>query len=652
MKYVPAVGLLAFSLAITGCSDNDPPTGPIEGSRAPTTIQVLSGNQQQGTVLSLLPEQLVVELLDAQGDFVGGRTVTFSSEDGSVDPAEAVTNSIGQARTDYTLGPEAGEQSARASVGNLSANFTIYAAAGFASRIVLVAGDGQTGFVGSTLDESVLVRVTDEAGNPIDGIQVQFAPHAGSAEPPSATTDPEGTASSRWTLGPLTGPQTMDIRIAAGAALDVSATAVPGPASSLAVVGGEGQVGQRGSSLPAPIAVQAQDSYGNPVPDVTVSFAASGSGSVSPAEALTDQEGLVEAVWTLGSDLGTQTLSTTSMDLAEVVVSAEATVAMMLLDHVALDAVIHPVDGRILTVSADPPSLNLVDPETGTATSIPLGPVPTALSVQPDGTHAAVGHDGFVSYLDLASMVVERVYPVSADVIDLELPGNGWVYAFPRVDQWETIRSVELSTGNESTTGGIIRAGTLVKLHPSGDYIYGADNGLSPSDFEKYDIRSGPAQVMYDSPYHGDHPFGGNLWIYEDGSRIVARSARVFTSSSVQSQDLLYAGSLSDIYWLNSAAHSAALGRVLAIGRDGQIETTGVTLLRSFTDSFFGYQGSLKLPPYIETDLSGTVEYASEGRFVFVDPSGARVYVLVKGYEPYEGRFPTGLVVFETADIP
>jgi hypothetical protein len=649
MKRLATIGTLATALLLLACSsDNDSPTGPT----GPSTIQVFSGDWQAGTVLSFLPEPLVVEVLDAGGEFEPGRTVTFTSDYGSVDPVEAVTNSVGQAHTRYTVGPAAGEQSVVASVGGESTTFTILAGADLPSRLVLVSGDGQTASAGSITDESIVVKVTDAAENPIPGIQVQFVPDAGSAEPTQGTSGPDGTAASWWTLGRVAGKQSMDISTVAGSSIVVSATAVPGPVSALAVAGGEGQVGQRGSLLSAAILVQAADAYGNAVPDVIVSFTASGNGFVSAGEVTTNQEGLAETAWTLSSDLGTQTMTAASMGLAEVVVSAEATAAMMLLDHVAIDAVIHPVDGRILTISADPPSLNLIDPVTGTTTSIPLGPVPTALSVQPDGSHAAVGHDGFISYVNLASMVVERVYTVSADVVDLELPGNGWVYAFPRVDQWETIRSVELSSGSENNTGGIIRAGTLVKLHPSGDYIYGADNGVSPSDFEKYDIRAGPAQVMYDSPYHGDYPFGGNLWIYEDGSRIVARSGRVFTSSSVQSQDLLYVGSLPDVYWLNAAAHSEAMERVLVIGRDEAIGSAGVTRLRSFTDSFYGYQGSITLPSYMEDNASGIEYYPSEGRFVLVDPAGAHVYVLVRGYEPYEGRFPTGLVVFEASDIP
>ena len=71
---------------------------------------------------------------------------------------------------------------------------------------------------------------------------------------------------------------------------------------------------------------------------------------------------------------------------------------------------------------------------------------------------------------------------------------------------------ISLATGEETTSSGYsIYAGTVAKLHPGGKAMYGADNGISPSDIEKYDIQSGTASVLYDSPYHGDYAMCGDL---------------------------------------------------------------------------------------------------------------------------------------------
>ena len=104
---------------------------------------------------------------------------------------------------------------------------------------------------------------------------------------------------------------------------------------------------------------------------------------------------------------------------------------------------------------------------------------------------------------------------------------------------------MNLSTDNEAySTGGSIYAGTKGRLHPSGKFIYGADNGLSPSDIEKYDIQNGVANMLYDSPYHGDYPMNGNLWFSEDGNRIFTRGKTVLKTSEFKSTDMYYNGTL------------------------------------------------------------------------------------------------------------
>ncbi|MCG8468479.1 MAG: hypothetical protein MJB57_09775 [Gemmatimonadetes bacterium] len=247
-----------------------------------------------------------------------------------------------------------------------------------------------------------------------------------------------------------------------------------------------------------------------------------------------------------------------------------------------------------------------------------------------------------MTIVDIEALSVDRTVPVSTDVIDVVLPGNDWVYAFPRRDQWETIRSFNLLAGTEDTDSGTMRAGTLVRLHPSGDFIYGADNGLSPSDIEKYDIRDGAARVMYDSPYHGDFPFSGNLWISDDGTRIYARSGVTVRSSPSQTEDMLYSGSLAGSGSVQWAVGSSPLGRVLAVfsGSLDQIQVFG--------DEFLQVEGSVSFPDF--TTPSGGV--TAEGRFVFAQSDGEALYALVQAEASAGLQNDWGLVVIDESSIP
>ncbi len=276
---------------------------------------------------------------------------------------------------------------------------------------------------------------------------------------------------------------------------------------------------------------------------------------------------------------------------------------------------------RMVMVAANPDTLHILDPVSGSDVSVALPLPPTSISIGPGGQFAAVGHDGYFSYIDLTQGQLLSTYAVSTKVLDIVLAGNGYVYAFPQQDQWEHIRCIELATGNETLhTGNSVYAGTLARLHPDGSAIYGANNGLSPSDIEKYAITPGTAQYLYDSPYHGDYPMGGELWFTEDGSRIITRSGNVFQSSSAQAQDMLYSGSLPGVSQIENVSHSVEAG-VLAV-----IPGSDDNELRVFEDQFLTETQTLDLP-LLEV---GGQRHATHGLFVFFSNNGVQLYAIAR----------------------
>lgn len=301
------------------------------------------------------------------------------------------------------------------------------------------------------------------------------------------------------------------------------------------------------------------------------------------------------------------------------------------LNYQIIDAEYDRAHDVIVAVSASPNQLVIRDPETGDETAVPLSLAPTCVSVRPGGTQAAVGHDGYFSLVDLGVGAVTRTYAVTTNAVDIVLATNGYCYVFPRTDQWETIRCVNLATGVETTSGGYsIYAGTVAKLHPSGDYMYGADNGLSPSDFEKYDIRSGTAAVMYDSPYHGDYAFSGDIWISDDGQRLFARSGNVFRASTVRAEDMTYNGNLAGTSYLEWVEQSSAANLVLALPA-ATYSTPAASVIRVYNSEFLAFLGVHALPQFlVPNGQGGGTLYNALGQFVFIDQAGARFHALVR----------------------
>ncbi|HEX2092980.1 MAG TPA: hypothetical protein VHG28_11280 [Longimicrobiaceae bacterium] len=331
--------------------------------------------------------------------------------------------------------------------------------------------------------------------------------------------------------------------------------------------------------------------------------------------------------------------------------SASAGAGFRNLNHRVVDAEYNTSTDLLVTVSANPSQLHILDPDLGTTHSVSLAKTPSSVSIRPDGAYAAVGHDGLVSLVNLATRSVERTYAVTTDAIDIVLASNGYAYVFPRTDQWEEIHSLNLATGVETLSAtASIYAGTLAKLHPSGEYIYGADNGISPSDFEKYDIRSGPARVMYDSPYHGDYAFSGDLWFSEDGARIFARSGNVFRASTVRAEDMTYAGRLTGAGILKSAADSRRAARIVVLGLGSGFPSTPATDLKVFESQFLAYRGAVALPKF--TVPGSSTQYTAEGQFVFFNSEGTRVYVLVRAPSSSGLQQDWGLATILSSSLP
>jgi hypothetical protein len=90
------------------------------GTRTPTTLSIVSGDDQSAAVGEALPAPLVVQLADANGLPVEGAMVTFrfsnAVSDAAVDPATPATDSLGRAAASARLGSTPGNQPLQAQV--------------------------------------------------------------------------------------------------------------------------------------------------------------------------------------------------------------------------------------------------------------------------------------------------------------------------------------------------------------------------------------------------------------------------------------------------------------------------------------------------------------------------------------------------------
>lgn len=262
-----------------------------------------------------LSQPVTVRLTDTLGRALADVPVAWTVEgDGSIAALDARTDTLGEARATWTLGPKSGRQRARVQAGSSRGippfYVTAVATAGLPATATVVSGEAQRARVGEALPKRVVVRVRDAAGNPVIGARVMAMAASGSTSDTLLTTDSSGTVSVRWTLGTVAGPQQLHVRPeGVPQAVAVSATARPRDPANVEFVGAPA-TGVAGKTLGSQVRAVVTDAYGNVIEDAQLRFTAR-AGTVTPNVRMTDAAGRASARWVLGRTAGPQTLVAT-----------------------------------------------------------------------------------------------------------------------------------------------------------------------------------------------------------------------------------------------------------------------------------------------------------------------------------------------------
>ncbi len=192
------------------------------------SLTAVSGDQQQAGIGETLGAPLVVEVKDAGGNPVPGRSLTFRVLENSGDIADAsghrgralalTTDAQGRGQVQFTLGSRAGVGNNRVEVNLVplvtDAVLTVPPVVFIASavshapaKINLDSGRGQKGIVGQALPRPFVAVVTDEGHNRLGNVPVTFTLVEGGGNLAGAAsvtvdTDSDGRALTVLTLGP------------------------------------------------------------------------------------------------------------------------------------------------------------------------------------------------------------------------------------------------------------------------------------------------------------------------------------------------------------------------------------------------------------------------------------------------------------------
>jgi hypothetical protein len=318
---------LATALSLSGCGGDDLKCGgPFCVSPGPpeaTKLTAGTGGGQTGAPGRQLREPIVVLVTDDDDRPIADVPVSFSVSQGNGSVSEATVQSDieGRAEVNWTLGPEVGTQSVQATASKSSGtpldgapvSVSAEAVRPPPTQIVLQTPPSETARNGVQFERQPIVEVLDAEGQPVSQVQVTAAIASGGGTL-SGTVAVSSDGLGRATYSDLgilgtTGPRTIRFSVA-----DPLLETAPAPVTleaggAAALTGVQPLTYQATVSSPVSPApsVVVKDEAGNPVPGVTVTFAADRDASVSPLNVITDQAGVAQVTtWTLGTAANVQ----------------------------------------------------------------------------------------------------------------------------------------------------------------------------------------------------------------------------------------------------------------------------------------------------------------------------------------------------------
>jgi hypothetical protein len=288
----------------------------VQVQAVPASVTVTGGEDQRAPAGRVLAMPVTAQVVSRSGRPVSGVLVEFRIRDGggACVPSVDTSDARGTVQTVWTLGDAPGRQHLAISTEGVNVMPVLTSEADplpGRTKIALVS-ESLSGPVGDTLSEPVVVRVTDSTGAALADVPTTWStPDGGKVVALGPRTDSLGEARAWWTLGPRSGRQRIQVQVGNPRTMPIftaRATGQAGAAATLAVRGGDAQVGSAGSALPKVLVIQALDRLGNPASDARL-LVAPKSGSVVDSAVRTDSMGQAKVRWTLGKAAGQQRLA-------------------------------------------------------------------------------------------------------------------------------------------------------------------------------------------------------------------------------------------------------------------------------------------------------------------------------------------------------
>lgn len=213
--------------------------------------------------------------------------------------------------------------------------------------------------------------------------------------------------------------------------------------------------------------------------------------------------------------------------------------AHLMLDYGVADGVYSSTFDRIVLLSSDAAELHFINPHDFSDNSLALPYPGNCMDIDPTGKNAVIGHDGHVSLISLSNGSITATYPVGGFVVSVVAATNNHAYIAATNSGGAGLFSLCFTNGIVTTPWVATTKGLKIKSHPSGKYLYGVVQGLTPQiGILKYAITNQDPVFLYSSFAHAEHLMGNNFWISSSGLYLFCNEGILFNLSEDFSTDL------------------------------------------------------------------------------------------------------------------
>lgn len=263
---------------------------------------------------------------------------------------------------------------------------------------------------------------------------------------------------------------------------------------------------------------------------------------------------------------------------------------------------------------------------------IGLSKAPTCFAISEGWTKAAVGHNGYISAIDLSSYTVTNTYQSDYSIHDIAWATND-LYAYTQTGgSFSCLHWINTTTGAlyDDADKYSLDGSSIVKKVPGLPYMIASRNSTSPSGFFAYDIAT-KSKKSY------SHMDLTNFWMSEDGQYVFSQNCNIYrTSSSTGSTDTFDAdinsiGKInfgnSNYYGIKFLSHSNH--NLWAIQKDSYSGTSS-NLVYQFEDNDYTLVKQLACNTEYQPDEQAAA-FSLQANYVFANNEGTEVSVLCKG---------------------